>query len=247
MVAYGSEISPLVAGTGLVDWGDTESTVPAEARCIEFLETGKIVHAELQKAKKKVGKSLCAYAAHCRESKNELVDVVKALKSLDQELSSLRQTFEANQEQLILYQGLLDTAARLGHGQTVIDVNESEVQRSKLQKEIGKQDQRLHQVELQHRESLERKLELETHSSSRRSAAVKCLLRMERANKAMAELRRCDAKRKRGSFSEGKRDGEGWTAGVSQQPSRPTNLCHENWRVKTENGETRRSRRIRKY
>lgn len=230
-----------------MDWSDTKSTVPAEARCIEFLETGKIVHAELQEAKKKVGESLCAYAAHCRESKNELADLVKALKSLDKELRSLRQTFKANQEQLILYQGLLDTAARLGPGQTVIDVDQSDVRRSQVQKEISKQNQRLHQVELQHRESIERKLELETHSSSRRSAAVKCLLRMERANNAMAELKRCGAKRKRGNFSEGKRDGEGWMAGESQQPSRPINLCHEKWRGKTENGEIRRSRRIRKY
>jgi hypothetical protein len=191
--------------------------------------------------------SLCAYAAHCRESKSELADVLKAPKSLDQELSSLRQTFKTNQEQLILYQGLLDTAARLGHGQTVIDVNQSEFQRSQLQKEIGKQNQRLHQVVLQHRESIERKLEIETHSGSRRSAAVKCLLRMERANKEMAELRPCDAKRKRGDLSEGKRDGEGWMAGGSQQPSHPTNLCPENWRGKTENGEIRRSRRTRKH
>jgi hypothetical protein len=230
-----------------VDWGDTQSTVPAEARCFEFPEAEKIVHAELQAARKQVGESLCTYAAHCREGKNELADLVKALKSLDKEVTSLGRTLKANQEQLILYQALLDTAARLGHGQTVVDVSQSEAHRSQLQQEIYKQNQKLLQVELQRGESIERKLKLETHSSSLQSAAVKCLLRMDRANKAMAELRRYDAKRKRGNFAEDKRDVDGWMTGESQQPSRPTTLGHEDWRGKTENGEIHHNRRIRKY
>lgn len=70
--------------------------MPAEVRSVEFPEAEKIVHAELREARKQVEESLCAYAAHCRESKNELADLVKALKSLDKELTSLGRTLKAN-------------------------------------------------------------------------------------------------------------------------------------------------------